>query len=496
MARISLSTAYANRRDCWRLKLAGQSVRAIAATLNISKGSVQNYLSLPLPEISPDEFLAVCVQIRAESPWLGVIPVADRAGAQLGLDVLPVSKTVIAAHFKAQGVPVFVPRATLGDSRRPFYFDNAWINKPRDVWQLDTVKLTLADGTQLEFLVVLDMHSRMSWAVYLPEPGYEAWALRQCFEVLGVPGVISADNGRGWPMDNGATLSDLIAIAFLAGVERFQFIPVSRPQYNGRVERSNRTLKHRAWLHRARYDMQTVDEVVDWVYGAVREYNEVFTHRALGGTGKKNRRTPLDVHLETNEFALRNDRPALHNVYTPRPNVEPRVLSFSHAEKQAIPGVVSYIRRISNQGHAFIGVPELTFDLGAQVGTWYARFDLSYGGQGSVTLFDPVLRLGRVIGRFRHNYGAAGPVQRFIKVELLTNEFIPRANDDLLETHLEQAHGKRKASRPEGYVPGGSRYCPNPDDPHGWILRNRRGQIIDSSDWKHRPDHSDDLFGA
>jgi hypothetical protein len=486
MPRVSLETAHRARTDVHRLRAEGLSIRQIAASLCLSVGSVNNYLKMS-PGVSPGEYLDACIALKKAEPYLGPMPILDRVTAQFGLSFPLVAHSTLSDHFRKADLAVALAH-TKGDHKRPFWFDEININRACVVWQLDTVKLVLSVGEVIELLVVTDMFSRATWAVHLPKNGSEAHCLAQCFEVLGVPDVISADNGRGWPMDNSKTLSDLICCAFKHGVKRFQFVPISSPGHNGRVERQNRTLKYREWYHAARYNCQTADDVVSWVYGGVRQYNECYSHRAVGGRGKHNRLTPMQAHLQ--EF---NAGRATRAIYNPRRNVAHQQLSYSVIERQITPGIVSYIRRLTNSGNAFVGAPELVFSLSHTVGSWYARFDLHHGGKGDVLLFDPARPKGGIVGHFSHPWGTPSPLTYLIKCQITAKGFVPRLADDELETLREQRHQKRKASRPKGYRAGGFREVPHPHDPDGWQLVNRYGRVVHSSDNAYLPDHSDDL---
>lgn len=478
MSRVSLQTAHTNRVKVHRLRADGLSIRKIASTLNLSLGSVNNYLASP-PGVSPADFLSACVELKREKSYLGSLPIVDTVCSGLGLVEPLMCLALVEAEFRKLHLPLS-PRAMSGDHKRPFWFADDNISRSNDVWQLDTVKLVSSNGEIVEFLVVTDMFSRATWAVHLPFNGSEAHCLQQCFDVLGTPRVISADNGRGWPMDNSKTLSDLITAAFKAGVERFQFVPISTPEYNGRVERQNKTLKYRDWYHKVRYECKTVADVVQFVHKAVRQYNELYSHRAIGGRGKRNRMTPARLHQET-------------SFYNPRENEAHRYVSFSLGERQTTQGIVSYIRPITRHGNAFVSTPELVFKLDRNPGAWYCRFDLHFGGRGVVVLFDPIARTGREIGTFVHPYGTDKPLTYSIDCGIVEGDFVPRRADDEMESLREQARQKRKGSRPAGYRAGGFRELPHPDDPDGYILVNRHGKQVHSSDAKYLADHSADI---
>lgn len=350
MPRVSLQTAYDLRVRCHKLRDEGQSLRQIAAVLGLSLGSVRNYLASPVSSVSPDDFLATCIEIKQDRVWLGATPIADLATKALGLPHQPVSSGLVDRVLKAADLVVPVAESV----KRPFWTDN--YSAPNKVWQLDTAKLTASDGTQYEFLIVLDMRSRASWAVYLPHSGLECYALIQCFEVLGIPEVITSDNGMGWPPNAQGELSNVITCAFRYGVKRFQFIPPSKPELNGGVERRNKSLKHRDWLYRARYQCKTANDVVKFAYNSVREHNEVFSSRPLGGRGKHNRVTPAQAHGD---------------LYNPRENALPYPVTYDKVTRLTTAGTVSFVRRVTNNNHSFVGAPAIAFALDRTVGAWY-----------------------------------------------------------------------------------------------------------------------------
>jgi transposase InsO family protein len=152
---------------------------------------------------------------------------------------------------------------------------------PNELWQIDGTDWTLADGTAVKIINLIDDHSR-----YVPaslaapgETGEAAWAAfsRGVAEV-GLPSGCLSDNGlafsgrlRGFEVDFEIGLRD-------AGVRAITSAPF-HPQTCGKVERFQQTLKK--WL-RHQLVARTIAELqaqLDWFRDY---YNHRRPHRAIG----------------------------------------------------------------------------------------------------------------------------------------------------------------------------------------------------------------------
>jgi transposase InsO family protein len=159
---------------------------------------------------------------------------------------------------------------------------------PNELWQIDATKWTLADGTGVEIINVLDDHSRL------------------CVQTLAVPTATSegawaafeAGTGRyGLPLgclsDNGLIFSGKLRgfVVFFetmlraAGVHPITSRPY-HPQTCGKVERFQQTLKK--WLRAQRPQATTIAELQAQLDSFRQYYNHERPHRGIG------RRTPWE----------------------------------------------------------------------------------------------------------------------------------------------------------------------------------------------------------
>jgi transposase InsO family protein len=210
----------------------------------------------------------------------------------LGVDAGPAT---IAWHLRRQGVAdppseatiwrVLVRRGfvTPQPHKRPAVsFHRFEAEFPNERWQADHCDWTLADGTVVKILNIIDDHSRLcvasaaAAAVTSPMLWSTFWAAGQSW---GLPSSCLTDNGlvfsgklRGFEVDFERRLRQ-------AGIKAITSKPF-HPQTCGKVERFQQTLKK--WLrHRQRHlntltDLQgTIDDFVDY-------YNHQRPHRSIG----------------------------------------------------------------------------------------------------------------------------------------------------------------------------------------------------------------------
>jgi transposase InsO family protein len=152
---------------------------------------------------------------------------------------------------------------------------------PNELWQIDGTDWSLADGTDVKILNIIDDHSR-----YVPasraapgETGDAAWdAFSTAVEEVGMPSGCLSDNGlafsgrlRGFEVDFEIRLRD-------AGVRAVTAAPF-HPQTCGKVERFQQTLKK--WLrHQPRAGtLGELQSQLDWFRDY---YNRRRPHRAIG----------------------------------------------------------------------------------------------------------------------------------------------------------------------------------------------------------------------
>lgn len=181
---------------------------------------------------------------------------------------------------------------------------------PNECWQADTTHWTLADGTDVEILNIIDDHSRLlvaSRACATAKAADVVETFHLGVSELGLPASMLTDNGAIFTAEsrNGACAIELELLAL--GVDYKHSRPY-HPQTCGKVERFHQTLKK--WLAKQRR-AATVAGLQAQLDRFRRYYNEVRPHRAL------NRRTPAQAFAARTKATPRRPRiaiPAQHRV--------------------------------------------------------------------------------------------------------------------------------------------------------------------------------------
>ena len=159
---------------------------------------------------------------------------------------------------------------------------------PNELWQADTTHWSLADGTDVEVLNMLDDHSRLLVAsvAFGATKGTDVVATFQAASAeLGLPAALLTDNGGIFTAECRGGRCAMEVLLDALGVAYKHGRPY-HPQTQGKVERFHQTLKR--WLAkqpRAR-DLAQLQAQLDWFRAY---YNHERPHRALG------RRTPAQA---------------------------------------------------------------------------------------------------------------------------------------------------------------------------------------------------------
>lgn len=159
---------------------------------------------------------------------------------------------------------------------------------PNECWQADTTHWTLADGSEVEILNMLDDHSRLlvaSVAFTTTKAADVVETFHQAASQLGLPASMLSDNGAIFTAEarNGTCAIEVELLAL--GIDYKHSRPY-HPQTCGKVERFHQTLKK--WLaHRRR--PKTLAQLQDQLDRFRTYYNTVRPHRAIG------RRTPTQA---------------------------------------------------------------------------------------------------------------------------------------------------------------------------------------------------------
>jgi transposase InsO family protein len=159
---------------------------------------------------------------------------------------------------------------------------------PNECWQADTTHWSLADGTDVEILNVIDDHSRLlvaSRAFVTAKAADVVETFHLGASALGLPASMLTDNGAIFTAESrrGACAIELELLAL--GVDYKHSRPY-HPQTCGKVERFHQTLKK--WLAKQRR-AATVARLQTQLDRFGTYYNTVRPHRALS------RRTPAEA---------------------------------------------------------------------------------------------------------------------------------------------------------------------------------------------------------
>jgi len=178
--------------------------------------------------------------------------------------------------LRARGLIVAQPAKAPGRSRRSFTAERA-----NQCWALDDWSWSLADGTVVQILDVLDDHSRCAMA---------CTAMARCTGAAAFEAIAAAATVVGWPerfwSDNARAFTGTLARALAAvGVAASHTHPYSPPS-NGKVERFHQTVAK--WLTK-QPPAATIAELQAQLDRFRIIYNTQRPHRALG------RRFPADV---------------------------------------------------------------------------------------------------------------------------------------------------------------------------------------------------------
>jgi transposase InsO family protein len=167
-------------------------------------------------------------------------------------------------------------------SKAPRHSGRSWTaERANECWALDDWTWTLADGTCVQILDVIDDHSRLAVA---------STAMPTCTGTASFDALADAASHLGWPTrlwsDNARAFTTTLAAAIAPlGVTASHTRPYS-PASNGKVERFHQTVKR--WLTK-QTPAATITELQAQLDLFRIHYNTRRPHRALG------RRTPSDV---------------------------------------------------------------------------------------------------------------------------------------------------------------------------------------------------------
>lgn len=181
---------------------------------------------------------------------------------------------------------------------------------PNECWQADTTHWTLADGTDVEILNVLDDHSRLlvaSRAFGTAKAADVVETFHHGAAQLGFPASMLTDNGAIFTAEarNGVCAIELELLAL--GIDYKHSRPY-HPQTCGKVERFHQTLKK--WLAKQKR-AKTIAGLQAQLDRFGNYYNTIRPHRAL------NRRTPAEAFAARTKATPRRPGitvPAQHRV--------------------------------------------------------------------------------------------------------------------------------------------------------------------------------------
>lgn len=448
----------------------GTPVKEVGRVLGLDPKSVRRYRSLPLPQIDPSALMESALNLKAARPDFGPHQVLDVLAQVFSFDRndAPISEAVIKNAIRANGLARRHQFNRTGEDRPKWWLCD--YDRPLRCFQVDTVKVVLKSRQQVEILSAQDVHSRAVWLEVLPRDGSLVYAMSRVFQALGVPEMISTDNGMGWNLDWRNKLSDVASYCLEQGVKQFHFIPVAAPWYNGIVERFHGTLKRGGWIHDGVRECETIEDVSRWINRELAHHNTVKTHSAIS-KGNKGRYTPAFVHGCYNHLEVQAHR------FTMR------------SARSVTSGTIGYTRMADSRGFCRVDAPSMVFQVPSP-SAWgnMFRFELDVmTGEGRAFLCTASgLEL---VGTFKHEInGVKG--DGYMRVELLPSaQFEPLPYDEAVELERERKHIRKGHRLP---LPSGFNY----EDLGGgeWLVRNKSGHVVTTS--QHLiVDHRSEVLG-
>jgi transposase InsO family protein len=198
--------------------------------------------------------------------------------------------------------------------------------QPNERWQLDITHFTLADGSDVEILNIIDDHSRLcvgsdTLAVF------KAADVEDCFRKAaasyGDPASLLSDNGAVFTgRSRGHGRVALEVTLHLRGIG-FRHSRPYHPQTCGKVERFHQTLKK--WLAR-QPRARTLRQLQAQLDRFRRYYNHLRPHRALGrrtpahAYSARPKAVPTGIPFHAGHYRTRHDRIDPSGVFTLRHN--------------------------------------------------------------------------------------------------------------------------------------------------------------------------------
>jgi transposase InsO family protein len=195
-----------------------------------------------------------------------------------GVAVVP-SEATIWRVLKARGLVVAQPAKAPKHAGKRFVADRA-----NECWQVDDTTWSLADGTEVKILNVVDDHSRLlvgSVAAFSVTGAFALAVFAAAAAVLGWPARFLSDNAKAFRH----VLADALAELGIAS----RHSRARHPQTNGKVERFHQTLKR--WLAK-QPAAQTLEELQTQLDIFRHIYNHERPHRSLA------RRHPANVWVD------------------------------------------------------------------------------------------------------------------------------------------------------------------------------------------------------
>ncbi|MCQ9385348.1 DDE-type integrase/transposase/recombinase [Brevibacterium moorei] len=231
-----------------------------------------------------DLLLAKREHLKKEGWDHGPLAVLDRLQRE-GITGLP-SRATVARIFTRSGVITPAPKKR----PRASYHRFVW---PRfnDLWQIDGMDHTLADGTHACIIVIIDDCTRMILASHVAEGETSEAALttvKTAIDRYGTPQRFLSDNGTAFNVSRRGRIGQLTTFLQSLGVTCMTGKP-GHPTTQGKNERSHQTLQKYLAARPAAKALFTLQEHVD-AFDA--EYNHHRGHQGLAGL------TPAERHAE------------------------------------------------------------------------------------------------------------------------------------------------------------------------------------------------------
>lgn len=327
-----------------------------------------------------------------------------------------------------------VAKVSAKSSNRLQYWAEARPTRANERALIDTATTTIAD-TSVTILLYVDWFSRAAHAEIVPLTfaRYLPWFFTRSFEATGgVPHTLQSDNGFGFIQTGYNSLSKAQQSAFLAGVQRWEYVPVAEATRNGRVERLVQTVKGYLEARTWSSVLEARIALAHWL----DDYNTQRVHKGISNRRKGGWCRPADL-CNYNHQLVEN----------------PRVIKPDTSK--GIPPYEIVYKRFVMSGCVVIPAPHTFIPVSNQLTGRYVDIIIyNYGQQGRIEYHET--NNGSIITHLIGTFDGLAP-QVYVRQTGQDSQFRPIPTDEQALLRSQSKHLKTRKPRPGWVMPGISR---------------------------------------